>query len=111
MESSTFLLRGALIAFSIAAPVGPIDVRCIHRTLAEGRATGFVSGLGAATAFECVQNVIVGSNRQTLRRPLPEAHLADNDSDHFFVQLGDLVITRPTGTNVNGWLFILVNGE
>jgi len=81
------------------APVGPIDVRCIRRTLAEGRATGFVSGLGAATAFEYVQNVIVGSNRQTLRRPLLEA------------QLGNLVVTRPTGTNVNDLLFILVNGE
>jgi threonine/homoserine/homoserine lactone efflux protein len=29
--------------------VGPIGVLCIRRTLAEGRATGFVSGLGAAT--------------------------------------------------------------
>jgi threonine/homoserine/homoserine lactone efflux protein len=36
--------------FSIAAPVGPIGVLCIRRTLAEGRAMGFVSGLGAATA-------------------------------------------------------------
>jgi len=44
------LLRGLLIGFSIAAPVGPIGVLCIRRTLAEGRAYGFVSGLGAATA-------------------------------------------------------------
>ena len=40
------LLRGVIIA----APVGPIGVLCIRCTLAEGRATGFVSGLGAATA-------------------------------------------------------------
>jgi threonine/homoserine/homoserine lactone efflux protein len=45
-----FLLRGLAIGFSIAAPVGPIGVLCIRRTLAEGRAVGFVSGLGAATA-------------------------------------------------------------
>jgi threonine/homoserine/homoserine lactone efflux protein len=44
------LLRGLLIGFSIAAPVGPIGVLCIRRTLAEGRTFGFVSGLGAATA-------------------------------------------------------------
>jgi len=44
------LLKGALIGFSIAAPVGPIGVLCIRRTLAEGRASGFVSGLGAASA-------------------------------------------------------------
>ena len=43
-------LRGLLIGFSIAAPVGPIGLLCIRRTLAEGRAVGFVSGLGAATA-------------------------------------------------------------
>ena len=46
----TFLPRGLLIGFSIAAPVGPIGVLCIRRTLADGRAVGFVSGLGAATA-------------------------------------------------------------
>ena len=43
-------LRGLVIGFSIAAPVGPIGVLCIRRTLADGRAIGFSSGLGAATA-------------------------------------------------------------
>ncbi|HLF02759.1 MAG TPA: LysE family transporter [Anaerolineales bacterium] len=43
-------IKGLLLGFSIAAPVGPIGVLCIRRTLAEGRAAGFVSGLGAATA-------------------------------------------------------------
>lgn len=45
-----FFLRGLLIGFSIAAPVGPIGVLCIRRTLAHGRLHGLVSGLGAATA-------------------------------------------------------------
>ena len=39
-----------MIGLSIAAPVGPIGVLCIRRTLAEGRLIGLVSGLGAATA-------------------------------------------------------------
>jgi threonine/homoserine/homoserine lactone efflux protein len=43
-------LRGLIIGFSIAAPVGPIGILCIRRTLSEGRASGFLSGLGAATA-------------------------------------------------------------
>jgi threonine/homoserine/homoserine lactone efflux protein len=43
-------LRSLLIGLSIAAPVGPIGVLCIRRTLAAGRLTGFVTGLGAATA-------------------------------------------------------------
>jgi threonine/homoserine/homoserine lactone efflux protein len=45
-----FLLRGGVIGISIAAPVGPIGVLCIRRTLAEGRIAGLVTGLGAATA-------------------------------------------------------------
>jgi len=43
-------MKGLIIGFSIAAPVGPIGVLCIRRTLAEGRISGFVSGMGAATA-------------------------------------------------------------
>ncbi len=37
-----------------------------------------------------------------------QAHLANNDSYHFFQALDDLIITGPTGTNVNDLLFILV---
>jgi threonine/homoserine/homoserine lactone efflux protein len=46
----SFFFKGLLIGFSIAAPVGPIGVLCIRRTLADGRPAGLVSGLGAATA-------------------------------------------------------------
>jgi predicted secreted hydrolase/threonine/homoserine/homoserine lactone efflux protein len=44
------LLKGFLWGLLIAAPVGPIGVLCIRRTLVEGRLAGFMSGLGAATA-------------------------------------------------------------
>lgn len=43
-------VRGLIIGFSIAAPVGPIGVLVIRRTLAEGRLVGLVTGMGAATA-------------------------------------------------------------
>ncbi len=46
----SLFVKGLIIGFSIAAPVGPIGVLCIRRTLAEGRISGFVSGMGAATA-------------------------------------------------------------
>lgn len=45
-----FFTKGVLLGFSIAAPVGPIGVLCIRRTLANGLVNGFLSGLGAATA-------------------------------------------------------------
>jgi predicted secreted hydrolase/threonine/homoserine/homoserine lactone efflux protein len=53
------LLKGIAIGFSIAAPVGPIGVLCIRRTLSEGRASGFISGLGAATA-DAIYGCIAG---------------------------------------------------
>jgi threonine/homoserine/homoserine lactone efflux protein len=43
-------LRGIMLGFAIAAPVGPIGVLCIRRTLASGRLYGLLSGIGAATA-------------------------------------------------------------
>ena len=49
METSVFL-KGMLVGFSIAAPVGPIGVLCIRRSIAQSRLSGFVSGLGAASA-------------------------------------------------------------
>jgi threonine/homoserine/homoserine lactone efflux protein len=46
----TFLARGLIIGISIAAPVGPIGILCIRRSLRDGMWTGFLAGLGAATA-------------------------------------------------------------
>ena len=46
----SFLLRGIIAGFIIAAPVGPVNVLCMRRTLERGRGAGFISGLGAATA-------------------------------------------------------------
>ena len=45
-----FFLQGLLIGVSIAAPVGPIGVLCIRRTITYGRVMGFLTGGGAATA-------------------------------------------------------------
>lgn len=56
MDASLFA-RGVAIGFSIAAPVGPIGVLCIRRTLADGRLAGLVTGLGAATADACYGGV------------------------------------------------------
>ncbi|MDP9605125.1 UNVERIFIED_ORG: threonine/homoserine/homoserine lactone efflux protein [Variovorax paradoxus] len=50
---STLFLKALVIGLSIAAPVGPIGLLCIQRTLAHGRTIGFLSGLGAALADAC----------------------------------------------------------
>ncbi len=45
-----YILRGIAIGFSLAAPVGPIGILCIRRTLAQGSNRGLFVGIGAATA-------------------------------------------------------------
>ena len=52
------LLRGIGIGFVIAAPVGPIGLLCIKRTLRDGWAFGLATGLGAATA-DAIYGVVV----------------------------------------------------
>ncbi len=42
--------RALVIGFSVAAPVGPIGILCIEKTLSEGRSRGLITGFGAATA-------------------------------------------------------------
>lgn len=45
-----FLIKGFIIGFSIALAIGPIAILCINRSLTKGYLSGFVSGLGAASA-------------------------------------------------------------
>ena len=49
-EGFALLAQGIVLGFSIAAPVGPIGVLCIRRSLQNGFKSGLASGLGAATA-------------------------------------------------------------
>ncbi len=45
-----YFIKGLIIGFSLAIPVGPIGLLLIRRTLTRGRMSGLVSGIGAATA-------------------------------------------------------------
>ena len=42
------LVKGLVIGVVVSAPLGPVGVLCIQRTLNKGRWYGFVTGLGAA---------------------------------------------------------------
>lgn len=44
------LLRGLIVGLLASITLGPVGVMCIQRTLSKSRVSGFVSGLGAATA-------------------------------------------------------------
>ncbi len=47
---SFILLKGIGAGLAIAAPVGPIGLLCIRRTISDGRSAGLATGFGAATA-------------------------------------------------------------
>ncbi|WP_319404979.1 LysE family transporter [uncultured Desulfosarcina sp.] len=53
----SFFIKGLIFGFSIAAPVGPIGILCIRRSLTSGWTAGLLTGMGAATAdaiYGCV---------------------------------------------------------
>lgn len=50
------LWRGIAIGIIISAPMGPVGILCVQRTLEKGRSTGFFTGIGAAISdlFYCL---------------------------------------------------------
>jgi threonine/homoserine/homoserine lactone efflux protein len=50
MHAIELFLRGIVAGAAISAPVGPVNVLCVSRTIAKGWRAGVVSGLGAAAA-------------------------------------------------------------
>lgn len=57
--TTSYLIKGLIIGFSVAAPVGPIGVLTIKRTLTDGRMSGLATGMGAAFA-DSVYGAIAG---------------------------------------------------
>ena len=68
--------KGYLIGVLVSAPMGPIGMLCIQRTLSKGRRHGFITGLGAAlsdiiyAALTCLCMGMVVSFVEANQRPL-----------------------------------------
>lgn len=69
-----YLIKGLLVGLVIAAPVGPIAMLCITRTLSDGRMAGVATGLGAAVA-DSVYGAIAGFGLTALATVLEEHSL------------------------------------
>ncbi len=54
-----FIFKGILIGMIASAPMGPVGVLCVQRTLKKGRKYGFVTGIGAA-ASDIIYAAITG---------------------------------------------------
>ena len=70
------IAKGFLIGILVSAPMGPIGMLCIQRTLNKGRLYGFISGLGAAlsdtiyAAITCIGMGFVVSFIEANQAPL-----------------------------------------
>ena len=50
-------LKSFILGFAVSAPVGPIGLLCIQRTLSRGKSAGFLTGMGAVSAniiYACI---------------------------------------------------------
>jgi threonine/homoserine/homoserine lactone efflux protein len=52
-----FFIKGLIIGFGMAVPIGPLGIMCIRKTLAEGHSRGLMIGIGAATADSLYSSV------------------------------------------------------
>lgn len=69
-----YLIKGIGMGLVIAAPVGPIAMLCITRTLSEGRMAGLATGLGAGLA-DALYGAIAGFGLTALGTLLEEHSL------------------------------------
>jgi threonine/homoserine/homoserine lactone efflux protein len=59
MNDIMVVAKGMLAGLAISAPVGPVNMLCVSRTITKGRAAGIVSGLGAGAA-DTIYGAIAG---------------------------------------------------
>jgi threonine/homoserine/homoserine lactone efflux protein len=63
MDTGVFFIKGLVVGFLVAAPVGPVAVMCIHRTITGGKLAGYICALGATlgdTLFGAIAALGVG---------------------------------------------------
>lgn len=68
-QSVLFFIKGLVMGFAMAAPVGPVGVLCIRRTLRSGKLHGFVTGLAVAVA-DGIFGLIAGLGLTAISQPL-----------------------------------------
>ena len=117
-----FIFKGMLIGMIASAPMGPVGILCVQRTLNKGRWYGFVTGIGAA-ASDMFYAGITGLGMGFVM------NFVTDDRNHFFLQIiGSILLLifgwvtfrsdptknlRQTGKNkgtlwYNGWTAFLV---
>jgi threonine/homoserine/homoserine lactone efflux protein len=75
LDDLLLYLRGLVIGFAVAAPIGPVGLMCIRKALGDGRAAAWAAGLGAALA-DTVFGAIVGTGLGVVAQVLDQFTLA-----------------------------------
>ena len=88
MSGIDFLFKGFVLGISIAAPVGPLGLLCINRTLNKRFLSGFVTGLGTATG-DALYGMITGFGLTAISTFLLE--------NKFWIQLGGVLVLTYLG--------------
>lgn len=79
------ILKGILIGICASAPMGPVGVLCVQRTLNKGRWYGFATGVGAA-ASDLIYALITGLGMSFVM------DLITNQQNKFFLQITGSVL-------------------
>ena len=81
-----FIFKGMLIGMIASAPMGPVGVLCVQRTLKKGRSYGLVTGIGAA-ASDIIYAAISGLGMSFVM------DFVTNDRNRFYLQIvGSLML-------------------
>lgn len=80
-----FIFKGIAIGIIASAPMGPVGILCIQRTLNKGRWYGLMTGVGAAVS-DIIYALIVGLGMGFIMEPL------QNPKYQFFLQISGSII-------------------
>lgn len=80
------MLKGILIGIIASAPMGPVGILCVQRTLNKGRWYGFVTGIGASVS-DIIYALITGYGMSFVM------DIINNEQNKFFLQIaGSLML-------------------
>ena len=79
------ILQGIIIGIIASAPMGPVGILCIQRTLKKGRWYGFVTGIGAAFS-DIIYALITGLGMSFVM------DLITNPTNKFWLQISGSVV-------------------
>ncbi len=80
-----WVFKGMLIGIVVSAPMGPVGVLCVQRTLSKGRWFGFATGVGAAVS-DLFYALITGFGMSFI------ANLIDNPQNRFGLQIAGSIM-------------------